>query len=84
MPTIAFGTWRKGNGQEGIDAVDQALSVGFSHIDTAQAYRNETEAGQALKESGLARKDVFITTKWSRLDGLDIPTSIDNSLKNVR
>ena len=42
------------------------------------------EAGQAFKESGLARNDVFITTKWSGLNGLDIATSIDNSLKNVR
>ena len=52
--------------------------------DTAQSYRNETEAGKALKESGLARKDVFITTKYSGLNGLDIETSIQNSLKNVR
>lgn len=53
-------------------------------LDTAQSYRNEVEAGQALKESGLSRSDVFITTKYSGLDGLDIPTSIQNSLKNVR
>ena len=52
--------------------------------DTAQVYRNEAEAGQAFKESGLARDDVFITTKWSGLGGLDIQTSIQNSLKNVR
>lgn len=55
-----------------------------SHPDTAQIYRNEVEAGQAFKESGLARSDVFITTKWSGMDGLDIPTSIQNSLKKVR
>ena len=54
------------------------------HIDTAQAYRNETEAGQALRESGLARKDVYITTKYSGTDGADIETSIQDSLKNVR
>lgn len=54
-----------------------------AHTDTAQSYRNEAEAGRAFKESGLARSDVFITTKYSGLDGLDIPTSINNSLKNV-
>ena len=52
-------------------------------LDTAQIYRNELEAGQAIKESGLSRSDIFVTTKWSGMDGLDIPTSIDNSLKNV-
>lgn len=52
-------------------------------IDTAQAYRNEAEAGIAIRESGLERKEIFITTKYSGLDGLDIKTSINNSLKNV-
>lgn len=54
-----------------------------NYTDTAQSYRNEEEAGRAFKESGLSRSDVFITTKYSGLDGLDIPSSIDNSLKNV-
>jgi len=83
MPSIAFGTWKLGNGQGSTDLVDQALSIGFSHVDTAQAYRNEAEAGIAIRESGLAREDIFITTKFSGLDGLDIPTSIQNSLKNL-
>ncbi|KAF8876945.1 Aldo/keto reductase [Infundibulicybe gibba] len=83
MPSIAFGTWKLGNGQGPTDQVDQAISVGFSHVDTAQAYRNETEAGTAIRESGLGRKDIFITTKYSGLDGLDIKTSIRNSLKNL-
>ncbi|KAI0053925.1 Aldo/keto reductase [Auriscalpium vulgare] len=83
IPSIAFGTWKLGNGQGPIDQVEQALSIGFDHVDTAQAYRNEEEAGKALRESGLARKDVFITTKYSGLGGLDIETSIQNSLKNL-
>lgn len=83
IPSIAFGTWKLGNGQGPTDQVDQALSVGFGHVDTAQAYRNEAEAGVAIRESGLARKDIFITTKYSGLDGLDIPTSINNSLTNL-
>jgi hypothetical protein len=52
--------------------------------DTAQSYRNEQEAGKALHESGLAREDVYITTKFSGRDGLSIEESIDNSLKYVR
>ena len=51
--------------------------------DTAQIYRNEAEAGQAIKESGLSRSEIFVTTKWSAMDGLDVPTSIRNSVKNV-
>jgi diketogulonate reductase-like aldo/keto reductase len=46
-------------------------------------YRNEEEAGRAVRESGLARRDLFITTKYSGLHGLDIETSIHNSLKNL-
>ncbi|KAJ7752575.1 Aldo/keto reductase [Mycena metata] len=84
IPSIGFGTWKLGNGDGPISQVDQAISLGFSHVDTAQSYRNETEAGTAIRESGLARKEIFITTKYSGLDGLDIKTSIKNSLKNVR
>ncbi|KZT18405.1 Aldo/keto reductase [Neolentinus lepideus HHB14362 ss-1] len=83
IPSIAFGTWTLGNGQGPIDQVEQALSVGFDHIDTAQSYRNEAEAGQAFKESGLSRSDVFITTKYSGTGGLDVETSIQNSLGNL-
>ncbi|KAJ7149207.1 Aldo/keto reductase [Mycena crocata] len=83
IPSIGFGTWKMGNGDEPISQVDQAISVGFSHVDTAQAYRNEAEAGVAIRESGLERKEIFITTKYSGLDGLDIKASINNSLKNL-
>ncbi|GBE84651.1 Aldo/keto reductase [Sparassis latifolia] len=83
IPSIAYGTWTLGQGQSTIDHVDEALSVGFEHIDTAQSYRNEREAGLAFAESGLARTDVFITTKYSGLDGLDVETSIQNSLENL-
>jgi len=72
-----------GNGQDPIDQVDQAISVGFNHIDTAQSYRNESEAGTAIRESGLKREEIYVTTKYSGLDGLDVQTSIYNSLKNL-
>ncbi|KDR79260.1 hypothetical protein GALMADRAFT_243181 [Galerina marginata CBS 339.88] len=83
IPGIGFGTWKIPVGDTTTDQVDQAISVGFSHIDTAQAYRNEAEAGKAILESGLARKEIFITTKYSGVEGLDIETSIKNSLKNL-
>jgi len=80
IPSIGFGTWKIPT-DKAADQVDQAISVGFSHVDTAQAYRNEKEAGIAIRESGLARKDIYITTKYSGLNGLDIETSIQESLK---
>ncbi|KAJ7471628.1 Aldo/keto reductase [Mycena galericulata] len=83
IPSIGFGTWKIGNGDGPINQVDQAISLGFSHVDTAQAYRNEAEAGVAIRESGLERKEIFITTKYSGSDGLDIKTSIKNSLSNL-
>ncbi|KAJ7505912.1 Aldo/keto reductase [Mycena galericulata] len=72
IPSIGFGTWKIGNGQGPIDQVDQAISLGFSHI---QSYRNENEAGNAIRESGLERKEIFITTKYSGLAVPDIPTA---------
>jgi diketogulonate reductase-like aldo/keto reductase len=83
IPSIGFGTWKTGNGQGPVDQVKQALGNGFTHIDTAQAYRNEEETGIALKETGLSRSDVFVTTKYSGSNGLDIPTSIQNSLNSL-
>ncbi|KIJ62492.1 hypothetical protein HYDPIDRAFT_176559 [Hydnomerulius pinastri MD-312] len=83
IPSIGFGTWTLGNGQGPIDQVEQALDSGYNHIDTAQSYRNEAEAGTAFHESGLSRADVFITTKYSGTNGLDIDTSIHNSVTNL-
>ncbi|KAN0077983.1 NADP-dependent oxidoreductase domain containing protein [Tylopilus felleus] len=83
IPSIAFGTWKLGNGQAPIDQVEQALDNGFNHIDTAQLYLNEAEVGIALRESGLSRADVFITTKYSGTYGLDIETSIRDSIASL-
>ncbi|KAL6298910.1 NADP-dependent oxidoreductase domain-containing protein [Sparassis latifolia] len=78
-PSVAFGTWRRGNGPQTIDLVQLAIATGFTHIDTAQVYRNEEEAGVAIRASGLARSDLYITTKYS--GKTDIDTAIRNSLR---
>jgi diketogulonate reductase-like aldo/keto reductase len=52
------------NGRECVDAVRWALELGYRHIDTAQAYGNEESVGQGLRESGVPRAEVFITTKF--------------------
>jgi diketogulonate reductase-like aldo/keto reductase len=64
IPLLGLGVWQIPNGPECVDAVRWALELGYRHIDTAQAYRNEQSVGRALRESGLDRADVFITTKF--------------------
>jgi diketogulonate reductase-like aldo/keto reductase len=81
IPSLAYGTGTLGSGQWPIDQLTQAFDTGFYHIDTAQLYRNEAEVGITIGELGLERSDVFITTKFSGFNGLDIPTSIQNSLE---
>jgi 2,5-diketo-D-gluconate reductase A len=62
MPMVGFGTWQI-QGQQAYDAVRYALQVGYRHIDTATIYGNEDQVGRALSDSGLDRRDVFVTTK---------------------
>ncbi len=62
MPMVGFGTWRL-RGQHAYEAVRYALETGYRHLDTATMYQNEAEVGRAVRDSGLGRRDVFITTK---------------------
>lgn len=64
IPSLALGVWQIPDGRECQDAVRWALEVGYRHIDTAQAYGNESSVGEALRQSGLDRGDVFIATKF--------------------
>ncbi|MFI6316839.1 aldo/keto reductase [Nonomuraea sp. NPDC050556] len=64
LPLLGLGVWQVPDGRGCVDAVLWALEAGYRHIDTAQAYRNEASVGKALKESGLARDEVFVTTKF--------------------
>lgn len=64
IPVLGLGVWQVRNGPECVNAVRWALEAGYRHIDTAQAYGNEESVGQALRESGVPREDVFITTKF--------------------
>jgi diketogulonate reductase-like aldo/keto reductase len=64
IPLVGLGVWQVPNGRECVDAVRWALELGYRHIDTAQAYGNEESVGQGLRESGVPREDVFITTKF--------------------
>jgi 2,5-diketo-D-gluconate reductase A len=64
MPLLGLGVWQVPNGKECVNAVRWALELGYRHIDTAQGYGNEESVGQALRESGIPRDEVFITTKF--------------------
>jgi diketogulonate reductase-like aldo/keto reductase len=64
IPLLGLGVWQVPNGPECVNAVRWALELGYRHIDTAQAYGNEESVGQGLRESGVPREDVFITTKF--------------------
>jgi len=64
MPLLGLGVWQVPDGPACVQAVRAALELGYRHIDTAQAYGNEASVGRALRESGIARDEVFITTKF--------------------
>ena len=64
IPMLGLGVWQVTDGQECVDAVRWALELGYRHIDTAQAYGNEDSVGKGIRESGVARDEIFVTTKF--------------------
>lgn len=85
IPAIGFGVFMIENNGPTYDAVKLALNAGYRHIDTAAAYFNESDVGRAVKDSGIARDEIFITSKlWLQDYGYDAATKgIDTSLKNL-
>ena len=63
MPYIGLGTWQVKDPAEGINAVKSAIKAGYQAIDTAVVYQNEEAVGEGIKQSGIAREELFITTK---------------------
>src|SRR5215207_2403355 len=64
IPLLGLGVWQVPKGPECEQAVRWALELGYRHIDTAQAYGNEESVGRALRDSGVARDEVFVATKF--------------------
>ncbi|CAA9435579.1 MAG: 2,5-diketo-D-gluconic acid reductase, partial [uncultured Phycisphaerae bacterium] len=62
MPLLGLGTWQL-KGEEAARATADALELGYRHLDTATVYRNEREVGAGLRQSGIGRDQVFLTTK---------------------
>lgn len=72
IPCIGFGTFRTPEGEVCVDAVKEAIRCGYRHIDTASVYGNESSVGRAVRESGIDRKELFITSKlWNDDQGYD-------------
>lgn len=63
IPKIGFGTWQIKEGDDAYRSTLYALKVGYRHIDTAAAYGNEASVGRAIKDSGIKREDIYVTTK---------------------
>lgn len=76
MPLLGFGTWRL-KGGSAARAVATALEAGYRHLDTATVYDNEGEVGQGLRDSGVPRDEVFVTTKCP-------PTNVGSELETLR
>ncbi len=71
LPQLGFGTWQIPE-EETQERVEEALAVGYRHVDTAAAYGNEAGVGAAIAASGVRREDVFVTTKlWNSQQGYD-------------
>lgn len=84
MPRIGYGVYQIPSVMTE-KCVTDALNVGYRSVDTAQCYGNERQVGSAVKKSGLARDEIFITTKlWGGRGYRDTVSSIDSSLKELR
>lgn len=84
IPAVGLGTWDL-RGETCSRIVAEALRIGYRHIDTAQGYDNETQVGEGLRASGVARAEVFITTKIrpQRISDREMQRSMEESLERL-
>ena len=72
IPEIGYGTWQSPDSEVTVNGVKTAIACGYRHIDTAAAYNNEASVGEGIKESDIARKDLFVTSKvWNTQRGYE-------------
>ncbi|MGP7815881.1 aldo/keto reductase [Niallia sp. 01092] len=85
MPRLGLGVWKVQDGQEAIESVKAAIKAGYISIDTAAAYQNEEGVGQGIKEAGVPRENLFITTKvWNADQGYESTlAAFETSLKKL-
>ncbi|MDD4247104.1 MAG: aldo/keto reductase, partial [Dysgonamonadaceae bacterium] len=66
IPVLGLGVFRMEDEKEAYNSVRKAIDLGYRHIDTAKVYENEEPVGKAIRESGVNREDIFVTTKlWN-------------------
>ena len=83
IPRLGLGVYQSPPGQPTKKAVEYALKIGYRHIDTARIYGNESDVGVAIRESGINREDVFVTTKlWNGDQGYE--TALNASNESLR
>ena len=81
IPAIGIGTWQVAPGEEAYNTVKSALMAGYRHVDTANTYGNEESVGEAIRDSGIPREEIFITTKLPL--GIDFSSSGDMSGRSI-
>ena len=82
IPSLGFGTYKISPAQA-FASVQHALRAGYRHIDTAMIYQNESEVGRAIRESGIPREELFVTTKLWNADHGNVRSAFDTSLKKL-
>jgi 2,5-diketo-D-gluconate reductase A len=80
LPLIGFGTWQL-SPKTAYESVRAALEIGYRHVDTATLYQNESDVGRAVKDSGLDREQVFVTTKLPPQDAGHARRTLESSLR---
>lgn len=83
IPVVGFGTWKATGEGEAYKAVKTALQNGYRHIDTAEHYHNEEEVGKGIKDSGVNREEIFVTTKLWNVDHKKVREALELSLKRL-
>jgi diketogulonate reductase-like aldo/keto reductase len=85
IPILGLGTWDL-RARTCARIVEQALRLGYRHIDTAQAYENEREVGEGVRAGGIAREEIFITTKvwWTNFSAGALEKSVTESLRRLK
>ncbi len=85
IPKLGLGTWQLG-GEDCVEAVRDAIELGYRHIDTARAYGNEAQVGQGIHDSGRNRDEIFLTTKlwYTDLRAIGVHDQVEQSLRDLR
>ena len=86
IPSIGFGTWQISENEAIVNAIKNAIEVGYRHIDTAAVYENEKGVGLGIKESGIDRKELFVTSKvWNSERGYETTLkAFDKTLNDLQ